>query len=148
MTCVKIDSDLGAPSARCNNDLRMDKVGLTSSRSYCHMLISPFADDTQNNQLMLPPAELKYLPDIEALVRGAGGSPQGRETLAKLIISENYMANLTPLVEIAEDLEDLPDLHRLCNIMKTLILFNDHAIIENAVRDDIILGVVGALECK
>jgi protein phosphatase-4 regulatory subunit 3 len=38
-------------------------------------------------------------------------------------------------------------LHRLCNIMKTLILLNDTAIIEYVVTDDIVLGVVGALEC-
>jgi protein phosphatase-4 regulatory subunit 3 len=43
-------------------------------------------------------------------------------------------------------MEDLGSLHRLCNIMKTLILLNDTAIIEHAVNDDVVLGVVGALE--
>jgi protein phosphatase-4 regulatory subunit 3 len=42
----------------------------------------------------------------------------------------------------------LVDLHRLCNIMKSLILLNDNTIIETVVADQIILGVVGALECK
>lgn len=49
-------------------------------------------------------------------------------------------------MEVAEDLESLPDLHRLCNIMKALILMNDNTIIEHLVTDDIIIGVVGALE--
>ena len=49
-------------------------------------------------------------------------------------------------MEIAEDLESLPDLHRLCNIMKALILMNDSTIIEHLVTDNIIIGVVGALE--
>lgn len=97
--------------------------------------------------MVLPPPELRNLSDIENMIRGAGGTQQGRETLSKMIIAENYLANLIPLVDLAEDFEDLPDLHRLCNIMKTLILYNDHAIIEYVVRDDIIFGVVGALEC-
>lgn len=79
-------------------------------------------------------------------MRNLGNTQTGRDALAKFIISEDYIPKLTPLVEMAEDLESLPDLHRLCNIMKTLILLNDTAIIEYAVTDDMILGVVGALE--
>lgn len=96
---------------------------------------------------MLPPPDLSHLPDIEAMVRGAGGSQQGRDALSRMILAENYISKLIPLVEMAEDLEDLPDLHKLCNIMKTIILFNDHAIIEHIVTDDVVFGVVGALEC-
>lgn len=70
----------------------------------------------------------------------------GREALAKFLIREEYLLKLIPLVEMAEDLESLSDLHRLCNIMKALILMNDNAIIEHLVTDDIIIGVVGALE--
>ena len=47
---------------------------------------------------------------------------------------------------MAEDLESLQDLHRLCNIMKSLILLNDNTIIEHVVMDENIIGVVGALE--
>lgn len=70
----------------------------------------------------------------------------GRESLTKFILREDYIRKLIPLVEMAEDMEDLGSLHRLCNIMKTLILLNDTAIIERAVNDDVVLGVVGALE--
>jgi len=49
---------------------------------------------------------------------------------------------------MAEDLESLEDLHHLCNIMKMLILLNDTQIIEHVVSDGVVLGVVGALECK
>ncbi|KAM0519045.1 hypothetical protein ACHAPE_004038 [Trichoderma viride] len=70
----------------------------------------------------------------------------GREAVAKYIVSEDYIDKLIPLVEIAEDLESLPDLHRLCNIMKTILLLNDTAIIEHSVSDECLLGVVGALE--
>lgn len=70
----------------------------------------------------------------------------GRDALAKFIMGEDYIGKLIPLVELAEDLESLSDLHRLCNIMKTTILLNDTSIIEHAVSDACVLGVVGALE--
>lgn len=79
-------------------------------------------------------------------MRSLGNTQGGREALAKFILSEEYIPKLIPLVEMAEDLESLSDLHRLCNIMKTLILLNDTAIIEYAMTDDVVLGVVGALE--
>jgi protein phosphatase-4 regulatory subunit 3 len=70
----------------------------------------------------------------------------GRDALAKSIMADDYISRLIPLVEMAEDLESLQDLHRLCNIMKTIILLNDTSIIEHAVSDECVLGVVGALE--
>jgi protein phosphatase-4 regulatory subunit 3 len=96
---------------------------------------------------MLPTPELGKLPEIEQAVRSASISPAGRDALGKFILHEHYIDKLVPLVEMAEDLEKLPDLHRLCNIMKSLILLNDNIIIEHVVTDPIILGVVGALEC-
>ena len=67
--------------------------------------------------------------------------------MSKVILQENYITALVPLVSKAEEQHDLSSLHHLCNIMKSLILFNDNAIIEHTVKDRIILGVVGALEC-
>lgn len=71
----------------------------------------------------------------------------GRDALSKFVIRDEYIPKLVPLVSVAEDLESLADLHRLCNIMKALILLNDNTIIETVVTDPLILGVVGALEC-
>lgn len=96
---------------------------------------------------MLPPPELGNLPEIEHIMRSASMSQVGRDTLSKIVIRDDYVTKLLPLVNDAEDLESLTDLHRLCNIMKSLILLNDNTIIENIVTDDYILGVVGALEC-
>jgi protein phosphatase 4 regulatory subunit 3 len=70
----------------------------------------------------------------------------GREALAKFVLREDYLSKLIPLLSDAEDLESLSDLHRLCNIMKAFILMNDSGVIEHMVDDDIVLGVVGALE--
>jgi protein phosphatase-4 regulatory subunit 3 len=102
--------------------------------------------DTAPISFNLPNPELGNLDEIEGTIRGASNTNGGREALAKFLIREEYLLRLIPLVEMAEDLESLPDLHRLCNIMKALILMNDNSIIEHVVTDDIILGVVGALE--
>jgi protein phosphatase-4 regulatory subunit 3 len=97
--------------------------------------------------LILPEPDMGSLPEIENTIRMANVTNHGREALAKYVMANDYIAKLVPLVDVAEDFESLPDLHRLCNIMKTIILLNDNAIIELVVKDEMILGVVGALEC-
>lgn len=86
------------------------------------------------------------LTDIESQMRMMSSSVSGRDALTKYVIAENYIHKLIPIVSDAEDLESLADLHRLCNIMKVIILLNDTAIIEHAVSDACVIGVVGALE--
>jgi protein phosphatase 4 regulatory subunit 3 len=99
-----------------------------------------------SNAITLPDPELGNLPDIEHVIRIASSTPGGREALSKFLLREDYVAKVIPLVEMSEDLESLADLHKLCNVMKSLILLNDNAIIEHLVTDEIITGVVGALE--
>lgn len=96
--------------------------------------------------ITLPAAELGNLPEIESSMRIMSSTANGRDALSKSIMADDYISKLLPLVEMAEDLESLHDLHRLCNIMKTIILLNDTSIIEHAVSDECVLGVVGALE--
>lgn len=104
--------------------------------------------DSFNNPFTLPPCELKHLEEIEHTMRGAVSTLQGRDALSKYVISEDYVQKLLPLVTMAEDLESLEDLHHLCNIMKLIILLNDTHIIELVVSDEVVDGVVGALECE
>lgn len=108
--------------------------------------LSDDALDSITTSFTLNNPELGNLDEVEQNIRAASITQGGRDALAKFLIREAYLFKLLPLLEIAEDLESLPDLHRLCNIMKALILMNDNAIIEHLVDDDIILGVVGALE--
>lgn len=130
-------------------------AGGSSSPPWRNSLVDPDVDealsedamDSYHPSITLPPPELGNLAEIEQAVRAASMSPSGRDALSKFILHEEYIRKLVPLVEMAEDLESLPDLHRLCNIMKTIILLNDNYIIESVVTDGIIEGVVGALEC-
>lgn len=98
------------------------------------------------NIIQLPPAELGALADLEQNMRLMSQTVGGRDALAKAIMGDDYISKLIPLVEMAEDLESLQDLHHLCNIMKIVLLLNDTGIIEHAVSDDCVEGVVGALE--
>ncbi|OWP00134.1 hypothetical protein B2J93_8705 [Marssonina coronariae] len=102
--------------------------------------------DPFSSSLALPNPGLGNLTEIEHQMRGLHQTTQGRDALTKYVIKEDYITRLIPLVEMAEDMEDLPSLHRLCNIMKTLILLNESSIMDLAVSDELILGVVGALE--
>jgi len=102
--------------------------------------------DSFQNSISLPNPGLGNLQEIDSTMRGLTNTQGGREVLVKFVLSDDYIRKLIPLVEMAEDMEDLLSLHRLCSIMKTLILLNDTAIIEHAVTDEIVLGVVGALE--
>ncbi|KAJ9137228.1 Component of IIS longevity pathway SMK-1-domain-containing protein [Pleurostoma richardsiae] len=112
------------------------------------------ADDSLSDDLaldiptaiQLPPAELGNLEELDQNMRIMSQTANGRDALAKCIMGEDYIRKLIPLVEMAEDLESVRDLHHLCNIMKTILLLNDTGIIEHAVSDDCVLGVVGALE--
>lgn len=146
-----------------NNTLRTWQQQVNTRHSYCvchwqigglslltrgSSLDDAFSDDLETYQsIMLPAPELGNLPEIDHVMRAASMTQAGRDALSKFVIREEYITKLIPLVTVAEDLESLPDLHRLCNIMKSLILLNDNTIIETVVTDPIILGVVGALEC-
>ncbi|KAI2635518.1 DUF625-domain-containing protein [Xylaria nigripes] len=96
--------------------------------------------------ISLPEASIGNLAEIESQMRMMSGTVTGRDALTKYVIAENYIDKLIPIVSDAEDLESLADLHRLCNIMKIIILLNDTSVIEYAVSDACVIGVVGALE--
>ena len=107
------------------------------------------SDDIDHiSPILLPSPDLGNLHEIENHMRAANSTPGGREALAKFILAQDYIPKLIPLVDMAEDLESVSDLHRLCSIVKMLILLNDTAIIEYVVTDPVVLGVVGALECE
>jgi protein phosphatase 4 regulatory subunit 3 len=97
---------------------------------------------------MLPNPDLGNLTEVENIMRMANNSMASRDALAKYIAASDYIGKLVPLVDMAEDLESLSDLHRLCNIMKTIILLNDQNVMDRVVSDDWWMGVIGALECK
>ncbi|MCJ1307977.1 Platinum sensitivity protein [Agyrium rufum] len=108
--------------------------------------LSDDALDNFSNHIALPTPDLGNLAEIDQIMRMASSTPQGRDALAKAILVDEIPRKLASLVEEAENRHALDSLHRLSNIMKMLILLNDNQIIEQVVSDDVVLGVVGALE--
>ena len=134
--------------------------GCSSIWEFVHAIqqkISALAPDDGSDDLLdqshgvtLPEPELGRLEEVEMAIRAAATTPAGRDALSKFIMSpeQMYILKLGPLVTQAEEQELTADLHRLCTIMKHLILLNDSSIIEYVVTDEAVMGVVGALECK
>ncbi|KAK5127879.1 hypothetical protein LTR85_004996 [Meristemomyces frigidus] len=133
--------------------------GCSQTWEFVHEIQQRFSqlapDDALSDDLLdpahpitLPEPQLGRLDEVESAIRAASTTPAGRDALGKFIMSaeQMYILKLGPLVTQAEEQESTPDLHRLCTIMKHLILLNDSAIIEFAVTDEAIMGVVGALE--
>lgn len=102
------------------------------------------------HSVTLPDPVLGRLEEVMEAIRAASQTPAGRDSLSKFVMSpeQMYILKLAPLVEQAEEQELTQELHRLCTILKHLILLNDTSIIEFIVTDQAIMGVVGALECK
>ena len=96
----------------------------------------------------MPEVDLAHLGDIDMLVRNAMNTAQGRDAFMKHVEQEGWLAKLVALVDKAESNQSITDLHNLCNIFKHLILFNNNNFIEDVVSDAMVMGVVGALECK
>ena len=101
-----------------------------------------------SSQVSLPDPELANLRHIDETIRAASCTANGRESLAKFLVQDEYARKLAPLVEAAEEAHLIEELYRLNNVMKMMILLNDSAIIEQLISDDLFLGVVGALECQ
>ena len=116
-------------------------------------IVPAIQDDAMSDEIIehqpvtLPEPQLGRLEDVENHIRFINSHPTMRNALPKYVVNENYLLKLAPLVAMAEELEQVADLHKLCTIMKHLILLNDTEVIEFAVRDEAIMGVVGALEC-
>ena len=105
-------------------------------------------DGFTHNQFNLPQPEMRNLEDILATMQQFHATIPGRDAIAKFVISEDYVRKLIPFVEMAEELESLKDLHCLCSIMKLIILLNDSQIIDHIMNENVVMGVVGALECE
>lgn len=103
-------------------------------------------DVVVHEPVYLPEPTLPMLREIEDLVHLAMTSIGRRESLAKFVLSEDYVSKLIATLELAEDMESINDLHRLCNIVKALILLNDASIFESILREDVFMGIAGILE--
>ena len=69
-----------------------------------------------------------------------------RQKLAEAILQLDYIPQLVKCFETAEDLESLDDLHHLFAIFKGIVMLNSTAVYEVLLREDMLMGCIGALE--
>ncbi|KAF9502987.1 hypothetical protein BS47DRAFT_1490530 [Hydnum rufescens UP504] len=94
----------------------------------------------------LPEPALGIIGEVEAAIKVIAKTLHGRERICEYLLNEDYIKSLIDVMEQAEDLESLTDLHALYSIMHTILSMNDHGIIDYILHEDVFLGVVGILE--
>ncbi|KAF9226763.1 DUF625-domain-containing protein [Gyrodon lividus] len=94
----------------------------------------------------LPTPQLGNIQDIEGAIKALARGQAVKEKICEYIQREKYIKALIDVLNMAEDLESLDNLHALCSLMQTILMMNDHGIYEHILEDDIFFGVVGMLE--
>lgn len=95
-------------------------------------------------QPQLPAPEMRNLQAIAELIVDV--PIFRRAKLVEAVLQQEYVPQLVTLFNTVEDLENVPDLHHLFQIFKGLVLLNDTGVYEELLREDLINGVIGALE--
>ncbi|KAJ7098713.1 component of IIS longevity pathway SMK-1-domain-containing protein [Mycena belliarum] len=98
----------------------------------------------RDNQLPAP--RLGNIADIDRALKGITKTQPVKERLCEYIMAEEYFKALIEVLQTAEDLESIENLHALCSITQTILMLNDHNLYEHILSDDLFPGVVGMLE--
>ncbi|KAJ1969013.1 Platinum sensitivity protein [Dispira parvispora] len=96
--------------------------------------------------LELPTPTVGNLDKIIDLISQANVAPFRRDLLTAYIQKSDFIDQLIAVFETCEDLESTDDLHKLCRIMKFILIMANDAILEAILEDHRILPVVGMLE--
>lgn len=92
----------------------------------------------------LPALELRNLAAISEMLSETPLFRRGK--LAEALISQEYIPRLVALFSTVEDLESKEDLHHMFHIFRGLVMLNDSHVYEVLLREDLLMGVIGALE--
>uniref|UniRef100_A0A2P2MU27 Serine/threonine-protein phosphatase 4 regulatory subunit 3A-like isoform X4 n=1 Tax=Rhizophora mucronata TaxID=61149 RepID=A0A2P2MU27_RHIMU len=103
---------------------------------------------SMNSELReLPVVELSTLPLILKTVSESGIADHMR--LTDLIVKDqDFFRKLMDLFRICDDLENIDGLHMIFKIVRGIILLNSPQIFEKIFGDELVMDVIGALECK
>ncbi|XP_031743316.1 serine/threonine-protein phosphatase 4 regulatory subunit 3A isoform X2 [Cucumis sativus] len=102
---------------------------------------------SMNSELReLPAIELSTLPLIHKIVVESGITDQMR--LVELIVAnQDFFKKLMDIFHICEDLENLDGLHMIYKIVRGIIMLNSSQIFEKIFGDELIMDIIGSLEC-
>ncbi|KAG6845446.1 hypothetical protein H0H87_009354 [Tephrocybe sp. NHM501043] len=94
----------------------------------------------------LPKPQLGIIGEIDRAIKQLARTQAVKERICEYIQQEDYIKSLVDVLNTAEDLESLENLHALCSLMQTILTLNDHTMYEHILEDDLFFGVVGMLE--
>ncbi|KAJ2917508.1 hypothetical protein MD484_g2933, partial [Candolleomyces efflorescens] len=94
----------------------------------------------------LPTPTLGIIGEIERAIKSLTRTAPMKDRICEYIQQEDYIKALINVLQIAEELESLENLHALCSLMQTILMLNDHGMYEHIMDDELFYGVVGMLE--
>jgi len=92
----------------------------------------------------LPACEMRNLAPLAELLAETPLFRRGK--LADAFLGQEYIPRLVEMFGTVEDLESKDDLHHMFHIFRGLVMLNDTRIYELLLREDLLMGVIGALE--
>ncbi|KAF8063085.1 smkA [Scenedesmus sp. PABB004] len=72
--------------------------------------------------------------------------PMQRERVAALLMAPGYLRKLLDVFRQCEDLEDTASLHHLFRLMRSIIMLNDTQLLDELLKEEHVMDVMGALE--
>lgn len=69
-----------------------------------------------------------------------------KERLAAALLKPGYLPGLLDVFRQLEDLEDLDGLSQMYVVIKSAIMINDASVLEEMMREEHVMSVIGALE--
>ncbi|KAF9519444.1 hypothetical protein BS47DRAFT_1337298 [Hydnum rufescens UP504] len=127
--------------AKDGDHLSLSPLASGSGRLQSHLTVTSIIASRH-----LPEPALGIIRDVEAAIKVITKMLHGRAHICEYILNQDYIKSLIDVMEQAEDLESLTDLHALYSIMHTILSMNDHGIIDYILHKDVFLGVIGILE--
>ncbi|PVU96464.1 hypothetical protein BB559_002382 [Furculomyces boomerangus] len=103
-------------------------------------------DEKNFDSSLLPDPSVGNLNEIEDILDQNSYQLNYRDRIICFIINQNYIDKLISVLDTCEALDDLEDSYSLYRIVKQIVLYNDSAIFEHIIKDDIFHGVVGIME--
>ncbi|GLC50218.1 hypothetical protein PLESTB_000355400 [Pleodorina starrii] len=100
--------------------------------------------DYLENELELPAPERRHLEDIAKALSHV--PPFQRDRIAAQLMKQNYLPALLDQFKQCEDLEDSEGLTHMYAIVRSAIMLNDSSVLEEMLREEHVMDVLGALE--
>ncbi|KAG1672117.1 hypothetical protein FOA52_001704 [Chlamydomonas sp. UWO 241] len=92
----------------------------------------------------LPAPEIGNLEEIAKMLTSS--SPFQRDRVSQALIKPGYIPALLDIFRQCEDLEDTSSLSHLYRIIKSAIMLNDATLLEDMLKEEHVMDIVGALE--